>query len=147
MALQIAIGAALVLISIICAGAAFWTLEAVLTRRRDWLMRAPHWPKLILLVCLTACLALAVVSVSVWLWAFAYLALGLFSTVEESVYFSLVAFTTLGFGDILLAPEWRLLGGIEATNGLLSIGLLTSLMLEAGRFVRRIQAQSLRDGP
>ena len=38
------------------------------------------------------------------MWAFAMMGLGIFDSLELSVYFSLVAFTTLGFGDILL-PE------------------------------------------
>ena len=52
------------------------------------------------------------------------------------MYFSLVSFTTLGFGDVLFPPEWRLLSGMAAANGLLNFGLLTALLVEALRHVR-----------
>ena len=47
---------------------------------------------------------------------------------EEAVYFSIVTFTTLGYGDITLDPQWRLLSGIEAVNGLLLAGWSTALL-------------------
>ncbi|HBN32684.1 MAG TPA: metal transporter, partial [Rhodobacteraceae bacterium] len=76
------------------------------------------------------------VTAGVWIWAIALWLLGIFITIEASVYFSLVAFTTLGFGDILLPQNWRLLGGMAAANGLLNMGLLTAMMVEVLRFVR-----------
>jgi hypothetical protein len=74
--------------------------------------------------------ALFLMTVSVWIWAIALWALGVFSDIELSVYFALVAFTTLGFGDVLLPTEWRLLGGLAAANGLLIFGLLTAMLVE-----------------
>jgi hypothetical protein len=44
--------------------------------------------------------------------------LDIFGTLEGAVYFSIVAYTTLGFGDILLPLDWRLLGGMASANGL-----------------------------
>ena len=72
-------------------------------------------------------------------WAIALRLLGIFETFESSMYFSLVAFTTLGFGDILLPQEWRLLGGMAAANGLLLFGLLTAILVETLRLARREQ--------
>ena len=65
--------------------------------------------------------------------------LQIFVTFEASVYFSLVAFTTLGFGDVLLPVEWRLLGGLAAANGLLIFGLLTAMLVETLRQIRTRQ--------
>jgi hypothetical protein len=62
--------------------------------------------------------------------------LGIFETLEEAVYFALVSYTTLGFGDVLLEKEWRLLSGMAAANGLLNFGLLTALLVEALRHIR-----------
>ena len=76
---------------------------------------------------------------SVWIWAIALWVLGIFVQLETSVYFALVAFTTLGFGDILLPVEWRLLGGVAAANGLLIFGLLTAMMVETLRRTRMRQ--------
>ena len=71
-----------------------------------------------------------VVTVNVWLWAIAYVSLGVFAEFEEALYFSLVAFTTLGFGDIILRDEWRLLSGFTATGGFILFGLGTAFLFE-----------------
>jgi hypothetical protein len=65
------------------------------------------------------------------LWAVLYRVLpshvGL-SSFGEAVYFSLVSFTTLGYGDVTLAPEWQMLGPMEAMAGITVIGLTTALL-------------------
>jgi hypothetical protein len=136
MFIQIALGTVLMLLSILIAGASFWLMESWLMRRQRWLSRAPHRPKLILVLCIAAVWIMVQMTAGVWAWALTMLALGVFDTLELSVYFSLVAFTTLGFGDVLLPVEWRLLSGMAAANGLLNIGLVTALLVEALRQVR-----------
>ncbi|PCH76662.1 MAG: hypothetical protein COB98_05600 [Flavobacteriaceae bacterium] len=51
-----------------------------------------------------------------------------FHTFSEALYFSLVTFTTLGYGDITMSSPWRLLAGIEAINGIMLIGWSTAMM-------------------
>lgn len=51
-----------------------------------------------------------------------------FSSFIDTVYFSLVTFTTLGYGDISLSSDWRLLSGLEAINGIMLIGWSTAMM-------------------
>ena len=80
----------------------------------------------------------------VWIWAIAYRLLGVFDTMEASIYFSLVSFTTLGYGDILLTHQWRILGGMAAANGLLNFGLVTALLVEALRHLRISQVAEAR---
>lgn len=72
-------------------------------------------------------------TVEVWLWTFVYLWLGAFATIEEAVYFTLVTFTTLGYGDVILAVEHRLLSGFTAVNGLILVGLTTAFFIEIYR--------------
>ncbi len=141
MFIQLALGTALMLLSIIIAGVSYWLMETWLMRYRPWLSREPHRPKLILVLCVAAVWITLQMTAGVWLWALTMLALGVFDTMELSVYFALVAFTTLGFGDVLLPVEWRLLGGMAAANGLLNIGLVTALLVEALRQVRLQQLQ------
>ena len=74
-------------------------------------------------------------SVVTWLWALTLLTLGSFSTLEEAVYFSMVAFTSLGFGDVVLDKDWRMLSGMLAANGLLLFGLNTAVLVETLRQV------------
>ncbi|MGL4319843.1 MAG: potassium channel family protein [Paracoccaceae bacterium] len=136
MVLQIALGTGLLLASILIAAASAWVMELAFERGHRWLMREPHRPKLFLMIAAISVWILAVITAGVWLWASAFLLLGVFPTLEEAVYFSTVTFTTLGFGDVLLPKEWRLLAGMAAANGLLNFGLLTALMVEALRHVR-----------
>ena len=45
----------------------------------------------------------------------------------SAFYFSAVAYTTTGYGDLVLPKEWRLVGGVEALTGILMCGLSTRL--------------------
>lgn len=65
------------------------------------------------------------------LWALVYLLLpGVteFETFEKSIYFSLVTFTTLGYGEITIGSTNRILAGLEAINGIMLIGWSTAFM-------------------
>ena len=69
--------------------------------------------------------------VQIYIWAFAFRNLlpeGVFDTLEEALYFSFVTFTTLGYGDITLTNEWRILSGFEALAGVLLIGWSTAML-------------------
>lgn len=44
-------------------------------------------------------------------------------------------FSTLGLGDVVPHPEWRIFAVMAAVNGFLSFGLLTALLVEALRQV------------
>lgn len=139
---QISLGTLLMMLSIIVSAVAFWVLETLLIRARPWLARPPHRPKLMAVLCLAVLWSFSTVTAGVWIWASAFYMLDVFVTLEGSVYFSLVAFTTLGFGDILLPHEWRLLGGLAAANGLLNFGLLTAMLVEVMRYVRVEQIEA-----
>ena len=52
---------------------------------------------------------------------------------QKAVYFSFVTITTLGFGDIILPVEWRILSGMTAANGFLVIGMMSAVVLETLR--------------
>ncbi|MGI9483086.1 MAG: ion channel [Hyphomicrobiales bacterium] len=73
----------------------------------------------------------------VWTWALVLMATGAVEGLEPAVYFSLVSFTTLGFGDIILGKEWRLLSALIGANGFLLFGWSTAYMVEAIRRVRQ----------
>lgn len=66
------------------------------------------------------------------LWASAYMLISetqvLFSSFSEAWYFSMVTFTSLGYGDLTLTGDWRILSGIEAINGIMLIGWSTAMM-------------------
>jgi hypothetical protein len=66
--------------------------------------------------------------VQIALWAMAFLMVGEISTFEKAYYYSAQNYTSLGYGDIILSEHWRLLGPLEAVNGLLLFGLSTAVM-------------------
>jgi len=144
MLVQIATGTGLLLVNILLAALAALVLEVTFQRRHDWLLREPHGPKLVLLIAGVSLVVLGVITLGLWIWALAFLWLGAFPNLETAVYFSLVVYTTLGLGDVILPHEWRLLAGMEAANGFLNFGLLTALLIEGLRQVRLRQVETRR---
>ena len=141
MLMQLLIGSGLTIATVIFAVLVWGLTESRLTRLHAWSETPPRGPKLMTVLALTLLGTLAMMTVAVWGWAIAFRLIGLFETFEGSVYFALVAFTTLGFGDVLLPQEWRLLGGLAAANGLLLFGLLTAILVETLRLLRLRQRQ------
>jgi hypothetical protein len=83
-------------------------------------------------VLVTTALALTFLHIlEIMLWALCYLYIEpqpILGTLEEAFYFSAVTFTALGYGDITLDPEWRILSGMQAINGILLIGWSTAFI-------------------
>jgi hypothetical protein len=57
--------------------------------------------------------------VDIAVWAGAYLLMGTIDTIEMAFYFSTVTFTTLGYGDVVIDEQWRLMSAFEAANGII----------------------------
>lgn len=68
-------------------------------------------------------------SIQIWLYAWAYVILGEFPEVTEALYYSVVTFTTVGFGDLTVSDEWRLFASTEALTGFLLIGWSTAILV------------------
>ncbi len=144
MVVQLVLGSALIAATTLVS-AGFWVLlDLLLNRLHMWVRRPPHAFRIVAVLALSVGLTLAMVTAAVWTWAVALYALGVFTLFETAMYFALVAFTTLGFGDILLPTQWRLLGGLAATNGLLLFGLLTAMLVETLRETRARQRDPSR---
>jgi voltage-gated potassium channel Kch len=62
-------------------------------------------------------------------WALVFTWLGEFTDFATAFYHSTVNFTSLGYGDIVMSEKWRLLGALEAGNGVLMFGLSASTIL------------------
>lgn len=63
------------------------------------------------------------------LWALLFVELGEFESYATAFYHSMVNFTSLGYGDLVMSDEWRLLGAMEAAGGLLMFGISTGVGL------------------
>jgi hypothetical protein len=59
------------------------------------------------------------------LWGVAFLFGGAMPDLKTALYFSSVTYTTVGYGDVVLPENWRLVGGIEALTGILMCGWST----------------------
>ena len=57
------------------------------------------------------------------IWAALFMFLGEFNDFLTAFYHSTVNFASLGYGDIVMSEKWRLLGALEASNGVLMFGL------------------------
>src|SRR5215470_6963187 len=66
--------------------------------------------------------------IQVGLWAVVFLAARVLPNLETALYLSLVSYTTIGFGDVVLGPGWRVLAGIEGLTGIVLIGWSTAFM-------------------
>ena len=71
------------------------------------------------------------------IWGGLFLLLGEFDQPEKALYYSAVNFSTLGYGDIVMSERWRLLGPLEAMNGILMFGVSTAVMTAAVNYVVR----------
>lgn len=69
--------------------------------------------------------------VQMGIWAGLFMLLGEFSDFPTALYHSGVNFATLGYGDLVMSERWRLLGPLEAANGILMFGVSTAVMTAA----------------
>ena len=65
----------------------------------------------------------------VLVWAVTFLVVNAIEGFERALYFSMVTFTTLGYGEIVLGEEWRLLASFAAANGIIMFGWTTAIVL------------------
>lgn len=80
-------------------------------------------------------------SIQIWIYALTYMAVGVFESLEPALYFSTSTFTTVGFGDIVLPPSWRMLAAAESMNGFLLIGWSTAFLVAVTARVRLFEAE------
>jgi hypothetical protein len=78
-------------------------------------------------------------TIEIWLYALAYLAIGAIKDFETALYFSATAFSTLGFGDVVIGSEWRLFGSVEGVTGLILIGWSSAFLLSVTSRLRVLE--------
>lgn len=135
---QLIIGMLITLGSVTFGAIMWWALVRILAGREAWLTSNPHPGKTILMFFLVVTWTILILFFGVWLWSIMLLQLSAFDELEEAVYYALVAYTTLGLADVKLPPQWRLLGGMTGANGFLVFGLLTAMLTDAIRDIRKM---------
>jgi hypothetical protein len=67
--------------------------------------------------------------VQIVIWGALFIFLGEFSMFYEAVYHSAVNFTSLGYGDVVMSARWKLMGPLEAANGILMLGMTSATLV------------------
>lgn len=64
--------------------------------------------------------------VEIWFYGFVYLLIGAIEELRTAVYFSTITYATIGYNDLAIADEWKLVAAIEGINGILLMGWSTA---------------------
>ena len=83
--------------------------------------------------------------IEVAVWALLFMICGQFQEFGAAYYHSAVNYSTLGYGDVIMSPSWKLLGPLEAADGSLMFGVSTAMIFAV--ILRLIQTRfaDLRD--
>jgi len=132
MSLQFLVGGSVSVINIMIH--ALITLVAIGIARRAGLQRTSR-PRLHLMAVMvvTALVLMIAHTVETIGWSLAYAVVGAAPAGSDLLDFAFVNYTTLGYGDVTPLKEWRLLGPMTATNGILMFGWSTALLFEVLR--------------
>lgn len=68
-------------------------------------------------------------TIQVWLWASVFVLNQVLPDWNAAVYFSLVTYTSLGYGDIVLGPGLRIFAAFASVTGLLGFGMSTAFLV------------------
>jgi hypothetical protein len=80
----------------------------------------------------------------IMIWGALFMMLGEFEELYEAVYHSAVNFSSLGYGDVVMTKPWKLLGPLEAGNGVLMFGLTGAALM--AMLQQMIKAQAEKGG-
>ena len=82
--------------------------------------------------------------VQIELWGVLFIALGEFDELYEAVYHSAVNFASLGYGDIVMSKDWKLLGPLEACCGVLMLGMAAAALMAIMQQMIKAQGDVMR---
>ena len=124
---EISVAAVIVFVCVLLHVGGLMLMAEWLFNRRDYLAQGARLRQSVFIVLLFSGILVLHVSEAA-LWALFYYSRDLFATFETALYFSLGSYTTIGYGDVVLAHRWRLLGAIEGISGVLLCGISTAFM-------------------
>jgi len=105
MFMQLLIGSLIICLTVTIEAGFIGAATVGLTRAGHWLVSGRRVLKLMISLIIIVLWMLAALSLAVWLWAGVFILLGEFNNLEPALYFSVVSFTTLGFGDIIIGKN------------------------------------------
>ena len=78
-------------------------------------------------------------TLEIWAYAALYRVLGETRSFVEALYFSTTTFASLGLGDVVLSPRWRLISAIEAANGVILFAWSTAFLMTLTRRLKLLE--------
>ena len=110
-------------------------MTAVVRVARAMAVKNISRPSLMLIGVMIATVTVLMVAhtVEVIVWSLAYLIVDAVPAGAGRVYFAFVNYTTLGYGDVIPAEDWKILGPMTAMNGVLLFGWSTAVIFEVLR--------------
>jgi len=96
------------------------------------------------IVAMTISFTLVAHLIEIALWAVLLEACGEFPQFGTAFYHSAGNYTSLGYGDLIMTPTWRLLGPLEAANGLLMFGVSTAMVFAVIQWLIQARFADLR---
>ena len=99
-------------------------------RRRETIASPSLWSSLAVVSMVMVLLVIGNLA-QIAIWALLFLLVGEFQSFGEAFYHSAVNFATLGYGDFVMSQAHKLLGPLEAVNGVLMIGVSTAALMSA----------------
>ena len=130
MLIQLALGAAIIIMTIIVQVVFLGVLASFFGNIKQWVAQGKRHIKNVIVMVISVLWLVLGITINTWIWAFTFLSIGEFSTLENALYFAIASFTTLGYGDLLMSESWRILGSLSAVNGLIVFGLNTAFLVE-----------------
>jgi hypothetical protein len=97
------------------------------------------------IVALAMSVALVAHLIEIACWAVLFVVCGEFPEFGSAYYHSAVNYTTLGYGDVIMTPSWRMLGPLEAANGMLMFGVSTAIIFAVIQRLIETRFADLRD--
>ncbi len=97
-------------------------------RHHDMLHTEAWWPPFVVIGAVMFMLLIGnLIQVAIWGWLF--MLIGEFDAYEVAFYHSMVNFASLGYGDIVMSEQYRLLGALEALNGVMMVGISAATLM------------------
>jgi hypothetical protein len=128
MVISLLVGIGMLLLSVLSYGMATALIVQLVVRLiRKGYIGLEFWKNIAIMLIVSLVTALAHL-IQITLWALAILLCGETLTFANAFYCSAQNYTALGYGDFVRSERWRLLGPLEAINGLLLFGLSTAVM-------------------
>ncbi len=143
MILLLALGLGMFVLTLCVQTAPTAILIHIATSKHPESLMRPSFGANFILLQFVAALMLLTHLVNIALWALLLCLCGEFAGFEAAYYHSAVNYSSLGYGDIVMSVRWRLLGPLEAIDGIVMFGISTALIfaLMMRLIERRIKAK------